>query len=391
MSKRFPEDYPKDVVDVVSLLAIPTAQGGKSPQIMGTASKKRVKIFSDIDAFQEVDFPDAKVGAEALQQVVQRIHQSSSCVFIEAKLGENPGAVDVFGERTGTTGDGGFMVEPVDVSKFPPEFKLTGWSKETTLRKLREAKAPSKLITRISKLNPDTTAGTKEFLKLYGENRYGVLRWTAGEIRAGRKGDVTLERALTTKGRFKIDVACWLSSEDRVVEVSMIYGVSVAGTLYGDNFKTASAVSVIPILQDFYELIMERNYWKAMKRAMSIASLLGNVSLQRGLERILNSDLGKVIQIVGDLETLEAVKGLQGGEDLVRRAVARLNAQLPSGMSKGEFQKKVEGAKQEYGKQIVECIIKPKDKATGGSKVSSEGMPVYLPSLISRAFSKWEE
>jgi hypothetical protein len=142
------------------------------------------------------------------------------------------------------------------------------------------------------------------FLTAKKEIKFHVLRWKPDQILAGymnyRGLSVSLEEALKSKGMIKIDVVALVSS--RFLELSMVYNVSVQGI----SITKKDQPIAITLAEDI-AYYSETDPFKALKRLFSFAKLTGDKKTIQRLVPILNSDLGRLYQIVGDLKVLKGL------------------------------------------------------------------------------------
>jgi len=131
------------------------------------------------------------------------------------------------------------------------------------------------------------------------------IHWKVNEIIAGKRGKYTLDRALTQDGLCKIDVI--VPYYGRYIEMSMIYYVHCNEGYLGqgpmpsvDDFKAA-------LKESYGELTAEGNYFKAIKRAYSLARINKDYETIRLIEPLLTSNLVKLSTIRSDLATLKLI------------------------------------------------------------------------------------
>lgn len=141
----------------------------------------------------------------------------------------------------------------------------------------------------------------RERLEAKKELRFGVLRWTPAEVKKGvlkfRGRVIRLEDAMRSSGITKVDLVAWV--KDKYVEVSNII-------LWTQGRKPYAKVpeATKSIREDILVLEHEGKFMKMAKRMYSVAKLKGLVQDQADLLDILNSHLGAIYTVVGDLELL---------------------------------------------------------------------------------------
>jgi len=142
----------------------------------------------------------------------------------------------------------------------------------------------------------------REQVEARKELRFGVLRWTPAEVKKGvlryRGRDFRLEDAMKSSGITKVDLVAWV--KDKYVEVSNILLWTHGGKPYAHLPEVTRAIR-----EDILVFRDEGKFMKMAKRMYSVAKLKGFVQDQHDLLDILNSHLGAVYTVVGDLELLD--------------------------------------------------------------------------------------
>jgi len=161
-----------------------------------------------------------------------------------------------------------------------------------------------------------------------GEWRGEPIRWTPKEI---EKGGKTLEDALRTGGRTKIDTMAIIG--ERYVEIGCVY-------MYGDNVEPPDEDVLVKELElSMEEELGEGNYWKALKRYFSILRLTETKPKKVDiLTNIFNSDLGRLYSVISDISVLEYLLETGTGKtDVIGREIASFRARLSNIWSLPEF------------------------------------------------------
>lgn len=131
-----------------------------------------------------------------------------------------------------------------------------------------------------------------------GEKNKEPIRWKPNDILNGSKDGVSLEEAIQMDAMTKLDIIAWIN--DKYVEMSIIYEFK-----NGNETLNKTQRDVIQsITEDIKELLSEGQYFKALKRKFSIAAIKRKKDSLIKLNKILNSDLGRLYLIVGDMKTL---------------------------------------------------------------------------------------
>ena len=143
-----------------------------------------------------------------------------------------------------------------------------------------------------------------EFLLAKQSIKFHVLRWTVSEVLSNQKRLrdgrlITLEEAFHTNGITKLDVMA-LVQQNRFTDFSVIYEFRCNGKVLNPEpiqIKSSLEESLIAYL-------CEGNYFKALKRLFALAKYHNHLPMVSHLTPILNSDLGRLYLIVGDMDTL---------------------------------------------------------------------------------------
>jgi hypothetical protein len=143
-----------------------------------------------------------------------------------------------------------------------------------------------------------------DFLLAKQNLKFHILRWTVAEVMANRKvmrdgKAITLEEAFHTRGITKMDVM-GLVQGNRFTDFSVIYEFRCNGkVLNGEPIDIKNSLE-----ESLIAYLCEGNYFKAIKRLFALAKYHNYLPMVRSLTPILNSDLGRLYQIVGDMDTL---------------------------------------------------------------------------------------
>ena len=137
--------------------------------------------------------------------------------------------------------------------------------------------------------------------------KFHIVRWTPSEVLAGKKtlrdGSImTLEEAFSSPIISKMDVI-GLVQNNRYTDFSVIYEFHNRGkTLNPDKVDIVKSLK-----ENIIAYEKDGNYFKAMKRKFALAKYQGNNKEVERLTPILNSDLGRLYHIIGDIGTLETL------------------------------------------------------------------------------------
>lgn len=274
--ERLPEQFSSDLGKVLKTIAFGT------PFLVGSSADYRIMYSADYDLMEEVIL--RRNSATTFQKKIKKIQKIGK--IVDTKIGE--------------ISEWNLLTKP-----FVQKGRVKKYDQAEELKHL-SALWSSKIITHDEfmtaqdLLKPHLTA--IEFLKARKELRFGVLRWTLGEIAKGyktyRDSIIYLYDAFKTKGITKIDVICWV--KNKYVEVSNIILWTHSGKPYAHipSLKKSLAENIL-------EFEAEGNYVKVAKRMLSLAKTYKNNADIEKLTSILNSPLGKLYLVTADMEVLE--------------------------------------------------------------------------------------
>jgi hypothetical protein len=281
--KAFPANYSESVLDVLKRASL---TGLKGVKIMGSASIRSQLYSGDYDAQDKVNITSFNTCANDIQDVIKRIR--SDCYITDFKIGEVP-EWDVV--------KGSLRDEKLDF-KLPESLAVLDKLKANKIISGAEYRGAERLLRNVD--SPLT------FIEARKGIRFHILRWKSAEILDGIKTvrgfKVLLEDALASGGMVKLDLIALIESQ--FTEFSMIYNLFLHNqeiTPHASNAEVEAAIKEDII---YYN---NRSPFKAMKRAFSLAKMKKQYKELEILLPVLNSDLGRLYQIVGDLESLHAL------------------------------------------------------------------------------------
>ena len=267
--KQFPGNYTEEVLDTLKKMSITNLNHVK---IVGSVSIRSQQYAGDVDANDIVKIDSYAQAASLLKEVIKRLDPS---IFItDFKIGEVTMWDVLHGEFD--------LVKSLQ--------KLSAL--KNSIISEAEFKGAERLLRAVK--DPLTLAEAKKGI------RFHILRWKPSEVLAGVKNlrgiTISLEDAIASGGLIKLDV---IKDTDRFTEISMIYTMKLNG-------KQITKVShdLIKSLEEDIVYFSERSPFKALKRAFSLAKVTKNTSELEFLVPLLNSDLGRLYNIVSNLETI---------------------------------------------------------------------------------------
>jgi hypothetical protein len=279
--KDFPNNYTQSVLDVLDALSL---TGLKGMKLVGSSALRSQQYAGDYDASEVVR-------AESVEKVVEKLQDNikgtpSGIYYGDIKIGEVK-EWDVF--RPGARVEKGKIVDfnIVDSKSKVDELKADG------VITTKEAEDAYKLLDKAT-----TPFG---FLEAKKSIRFHILRWKPADIKEGAlmcRGKVfRIEDAITSGGMVKVDAIADINN--RFVEFSVIYNIFI------DRKKvTPSPPNLAQSVQEDITYYSKTNPFKALKRTFTLAKFFKNTPALETLLPILNSDLGRLYQIVGDIGTL---------------------------------------------------------------------------------------
>jgi hypothetical protein len=143
-----------------------------------------------------------------------------------------------------------------------------------------------------------------DFLLAKQKLKFHILRWTVEEVLSNKKilrdgKIIRLEDAFHTRGITKLDVM-GLVQGNRYTDFSVIYEFRCNGkVLNGEPIDIKNSLE-----ESLIAYLCEGNYFKALKRLFALAKYHNHLPMVRTLTDILNSDMGRLYQIVADMDTL---------------------------------------------------------------------------------------
>lgn len=282
-TKTFPVHYPDEIVRLMMALSM---TNGKALQIVGSASLRGVLYAGDYDVFEQVHARSFEELASALQSVVKRTRSVPNTTIVEIKCGEIPDW-DVFRKTARIEGN-----QLVDFQIPESQSKLDTLRQQNIISST-EYKEASALLQKATTLDG--------FLEAKKQIRFHILRWTMGDVLRGhlryRKEIISLSDALQTGGLVKIDTITLV--DNRFIEVSMLYELFVKGERI-----SGPPLQLVQSLQEDILYYNKRNAFKALKRLFSLSRATKNLREVERLLPILNSDLGLLNRLNGDIDTL---------------------------------------------------------------------------------------
>lgn len=280
--KDFPGNYSTPLLRVLDAASLTGLTGLR---VVGSFAIRSQQYAGDVDAVETVRAPSVKSIARKLTEAVKQLRALPGVFFGDIKIGEIP-EWEIVPPR------------PEDFNRTASAARVDALRADGILTE-SEAKEAHRLV--------ETATTLLGYLTARKTLRHHILRWTPADILEGvvsPRGDqiVSLEDALASGGVVKIDLIVFV--DDRFVEVSVLYTLFV-----GSKRLTADLPPLAPALREDIAFYSTTDPFKALKRSFSLAKHLKDTRALEVLTPLLNSDLGRLYQIVGDLTTLLTVLG----------------------------------------------------------------------------------
>lgn len=288
--KRYPANYTKDLIVVLDALTYTSSKNVKVelPVIYGSASVK-MSSPSDYDAYINVDATNISYIVNGMKEVIKNLMNLKGAYIADIKCGNIPE----------------LQVIPDDLDEDNYKDYL-----KPMLEKL-DSLYMQKIIDRNE--YSDSLKFFKDDLNNFDISilkhavRFNVARWTPEDILKGyiiRRGyKLTLEEGCQQNALTKIDVISF--SVNRYPEISMVYLFKIkhktANISFIGNDREVLLQNTIP------PLIYEDKFFKVCKRIFALERYREkpNLRVLEILMKLFNSDLGRLYQIVVDLNTCE--------------------------------------------------------------------------------------
>lgn len=271
LQKSFPQNYSGKVVTILKELSMSSLKG---MELVGSSAIRSQLYSADFDCMETVKVSSIAEIKKRLQDVIKSLR--GNCFFNDIKIGEVP---------------------EWDIMKGKFSIKKSQ-SKVDELRRhniINEGEARSANIL----LEHATTSFN--YIKTKKSIRWHILRWKPNQILEGvlhyRGRTFTLEEAILSGGMVKIDVCADINN--RFTEFSCIYSIYIKNKLV-----THKSENIIKLLREDIIYYNKTNPFKALKRVFALSKQFKDAKQAEILVPLMNSDLGRLYQIITDLETL---------------------------------------------------------------------------------------
>jgi hypothetical protein len=279
--KQFPDNYDEEVVDVIELMSF------KKAELVGSSSLKSQLYAADYDLQETVKVSTIEEAVTGIQRIVKDVFLTRGLYLGDIKCGR---VVEW---------------EVISPNAEVVEGKIRNYNAIESQRKL-DALRQKSIITNEEYKEASSLLGDtpEEFLVAKKEIKFDVVRWKYEDIVNGfvvlrDNRQMRLEEALQTPGLTKIDCIGWVQNS-RYSEFSCIYSIYVKGK-WVNPIRENIAVA---LKNDILYNREVGNYFKYAKRIFSLVRFRNNKAQGKQLTIFLNSELGRIYQMVGDIGTL---------------------------------------------------------------------------------------
>lgn len=295
ISKTYPGNYPADAIAILDAMCF---TDGKGLKVLGSMSLRSQQYAGDYDGFEVVKM-DESTDEEALNKLAAKFK-----VIIKRLRGMK----DVYiGDcKAGAIEEWRVLPRSARVVNG----KVEGYNAVASRKKVDEL-SQAGIITR------EEAKSAMELLKspirptdlilAKGKLKFHLVRWTVQQILDGKqmlrdKRVYTLQEAFSSPTISKLDVI-GLVQRNRFTDFSVIYEFQNKGrVLNPDEIDIENSLEENIL---FYKA--ENNPFKVLKRRFALAKFKGDDAAVKKLSDVLNSDLGRVYHVLGDIGTLKSL------------------------------------------------------------------------------------
>ena len=286
-TKDYPEDYPADAIAILDAMSM-----DDNIALVGSMSLRSQQYAGDYDGYEIV----AHKGKTSSFLIELRKRFQSNIKKLRAMKYVYIGDI-----KAGVVEEWRIIPKTAYVKN-----KVVGYN-ATACRSRVQQLLEGKIITESEASEANALLkdqpSPSDFLMARDNIKFHVLRWTVKDVLDNclhyRGRSFTLEEALPTPGLTKLDVIGFVQN-NRFTDFSVIYEFRCNGSVLNPvplNIKVSLMESII-------SYTAEGNYFKVLKRLFALSKFQNNTKQLEELNPILNSDLGRLYQIVSDMDTL---------------------------------------------------------------------------------------
>lgn len=190
-----------------------------------------------------------------------------------------------------------------------------------------------------------------------GSFRGQPIRWDKDSIKLGyvviNDEPKYFVDCLQQESRLKMDVIA-LDADGVLNEYSDLYFINIGNFSLSGAMETEKQ-SAISIFKDFQNMVVEKNYFKAIKRLYAYAKLENNKQLINELLKVINSPLGKQSNYIADINIiLELIDNnfKRFKKQLIFNNLALLNIKIAKSKSVETIAKILKELTTKYGNEL---------------------------------------
>lgn len=293
--KFFPKNYSEDAAKIIKTMAF-----SDGIQVLGSMSLRDQIYAGDFDCYEKVvvghdtDENAAKALAKDFQAIVRNCEALKDVYIGDIKAG----LIEAW------------RVVPVDADKFRPleSIEKLKYLQRNNIINNKEAQESIKLIEskfrKASYKEMSDVQRSNEVYLLQKKIKFHIVRWRPDDVARGfkilrNKTKFTLAEAFLTPMLAKLDVVGFVENS-RYTDFSCLYEFwNKNKELNPDPLDFIKSIK-----KDIIALKLEGNKFKALKRIFSLARYQENTTLMAEITPILNSDLGRLYQVISDIGTI---------------------------------------------------------------------------------------
>jgi len=295
--KEYPENFSNEVQSVIKMALFNPS--GKGLSIMGSMGLRSQKYASDYDLFEVVRVNSIDQLETRFKRIVRNLVADKKIFIGDIKLGNY--------EPWRVVNENAYFVNN----------ELYGYDAEVSRKRLTDLHEKGVISKEVydegMRLLVDKPT-IMEWNAIKKDLRFNIVRWRPKEVLEGKKvlfdgkTTYTLRDALQAKSLFKMDFFA-LMSDGIFQEFSIIYDVR----LRGKRLNIFPVNVEVKLREDMSYYAQKGEWWKFLKRFFSLTNFLlrtgrGNKTDNEQalvvLNQLLNSDLGIIANLRGDIEAL---------------------------------------------------------------------------------------
>jgi hypothetical protein len=325
ITKDFPDDYSADETAILNAMSLT----GKI-KLLGSMSLREQQYAGDYDGFEQVRGTSVASLVSQFKGVIRRLQKMKNVYIGDIKSGSVP-------QWAVLRPDAGVKDDEVINYNYAESVAV--------LKKLKAEKiiTPTEYKEGLAVIHPSLTP--PQYTHAADVLKFHIVRWTPAEVLAGhttlRNGEkMTLAQSFQTPALTKLDVV-GLVAGNRYTDFSVIYEFTIGKHVI--NPVPGGLEFIDRSLRESVVAYMESgNYFKVLKRLFSLARIHGDKDTIKELTPFLNSDMGRLYFLIGDIDTLlSLIEGKKGTPEVIRFEVDQFihrlaNVSLPSIVSSSE-------------------------------------------------------